>query len=119
MKSQITEMQGDIDTLLSSDSLPEGMRQELLSMKDSFALNLKHIESGKTLEDMPIVIEMVEMGSMEDHTTPYEPAANTEVNKPDSEKDSAKPKNKQKRGFFSKTKEWMSTSFDVKWKDIE
>ena len=123
IKNDIRSMQIDIENMMHNDSYPEDIRLQMRELNISLQDNLQHIEAGKNFEDMPIVIEMLEISG--------EPAAENVL---DFAQDTEQPfqqttaealgdltENKHQpddRSLLSRSWEWLITPTKVSWQDI-
>lgn len=123
IKNDIRSMQIDIENIIQNESYPEEIRQQMRELNISLQDNLQHIEAGKNFEDMPIVIEMLEISG--------EPAGENvldsprETEQPIQETAAEAPgdvtENQQQphdRSLLSRSWEWLTTPPKVTWHDI-
>jgi adenylate kinase family enzyme len=82
--------------------------------------NLKHIRAGKSIEQMPMMIEMIELGDATPTASqaipPLEPA--NQQMREQSVAGSGKM-NVKKRKFFPRLLRYMTTPISVKWEDLD
>lgn len=118
----IMTMIDDAKDLLKDSTLPEAMQNMLQVTVDNLNLDLSHIQSGKSIETMPVPIEIVEIEGDEvtslesgrdkqQHFTPTETAP---ALKPEEKKQAPK-----ERSFFEKVMRWLSTPKNITWDDIQ
>lgn len=120
--TEINLMNRYVDNILGMEDIADAVKEEMQLIKQSLLLNLDHLLAGKQLEDLPIVFEIVEMGSEEDHRLAFTPTSLPR----EAPEATAVPKQThqptaqtgKRRGFFSKLWEWSTTPTSVSWKDI-
>lgn len=121
-----TEMSNMLDEIgkLENTLHDERITLELRDLRRQLLDNLAHLRRGENIEDMPVVFEMIEMGSAEDHRIPFTPTslpsapptetashANESVN----ETDDTPPR----RPFGRRLWTWLTTPLGVRWRDID
>jgi len=119
---ELTVMDGYVSNVLDNPGLPDAIKQEMLATKASIEMNIEHLETGRSIEQLPVVFDIVEMGSEEDHKYAFTPTsllpeapADVTATTP-TEQD---PLLRQRRSFFSRLYEWATTPMNVGWKDIK
>jgi len=119
--TEIKLMNRYVDNVLSNQDISHAVEQEMLIIKESLTINLDHLMAGKQLEDLPIVFEIVEMGTEDDHRVAFTPTSLPREAPVDvaQEKEAIQESQDVKRGFFAKLWLWMSTPSNVSWKDID
>lgn len=127
VRDEIVVLIKETDNILTRTDLPEGMREIIVATRQDFTLNLKHLDAGGTVITMPVGLEIVSMGDeyaaepkAELQTpTAQEPAAE-ETPAAIQDASTTAPKKKGRRpGMIHKLRRWVTTPFDVTWKDIE
>jgi len=116
IKSNITSLQLDINELMNRDDCSEEVKEALTVVSSDLKQNAEYFNSGKNIEDMPMVYESIELSAV-----PQAVEEITEQNQ--ATKEETEPEqtetSKIKRGFFSKLWKWLTTSKEKKWKDID
>jgi len=118
--AEIVVMEKTINIILDDPSTPDVVKEEMKVTLDSLQTNLDHLLAGKPLDNLPIVFEIIEMGSEEDHKTAFTPTSlptESPVDAPVIEKEVYKKK--IKRSIIARLFEWVSTPTSVSWKDID
>ena len=118
---ELTVMDGYVSNVLDNPGLPDAIKQEMLATRASIQMNLDHLQVGRPIDKMPVVFDIVEMGSEEDHKYAFTPTsllpeAPSDVEPLNSTDEDIRPR--RRRSFFSRLYEWATTSMDVRWKDI-
>lgn len=120
IQTEIVVMDKHITTILADPNIPDPLKMEMQSIKDSLLKNLAHLYAGKPLEDLPIVFEIIEMGTEEDYKYAFKPTSLPIAEPVDAAPEQVtKPKRKIKRSFIARFIEWVSTPPSVGWKDID
>jgi len=119
VKNEMTILIRDTESVLSRDDLPENLRAMVKLTCESLALNLKHIEQGKSIDDMPFAIENVEMASENIDDVHVVSKANKKKIAKIKKSYSEKLNSKVKRGFIYKLLRWVTTPPSVGWNDID
>ena len=128
LKESLISMRTDIEIVLTNDSFPEKMREVAHEMKSGIDENLKHLNSGKPIVQMPMAIELVDNGSIGENynlpteaelftdtpENPQESTPNDSENKPEIPQEDKNPK----RGIKARIIEWLNTPWSQSWKDI-
>ena len=118
--AEIVVMEKTINSVLDNPSTPALVKEEMEATLDSLQKNLDHLLAGKPLDNLPIVFEIIEMGTEEDHKTAFTPTslpAESPVDAPIIEKEVYKKK--IKRSVVALFFEWVRTPTNVSWKDID
>jgi hypothetical protein len=127
VRNEIVVLIQETDHILTRSDLPEGMREIILATRQDFTLNLQHLDAGGTIITMPVGLEIVSMGdehAAESSTEPQTPTAQepTADEPPATTQDASATEatSKGRRpGMIYKLRRWVTTPFDVTWKDIE
>jgi len=118
--AEIIVMEKAINNILNDPSMPESVKEEMQLTLSSLNKNLDHLLAGKPLDDLPIVFEIIEMGTEEDHTKAFTPTSlpsEAPVDTPVTKKDIYKKR--AKRSLIVRLYEWVRTPLNVGWKDID
>lgn len=117
VKKEMIILLQDTDKMLVRDDLPDNLREMISATQKGLRLNLDHIESGRSIDSMPVTIENVEMAS--DEVKPVirkkHRLKKSHVNQYASET----VKKSRQPGFFYKLWRWMTTPPSVGWDDVE
>lgn len=118
--AEIVVMVKTINSVLANSDIPNMVKEEMEATLDSLQTNLDHLLAGKPLDNLPIVFEIIEMGTEEDHKKAFTPTSlpiDAPVDAPTVEKEIYKKK--VKRSLIARLFEWTTTPFNVGWKDID
>lgn len=128
IESNIENIQQATQRILQNEDASEEFKATIKLIQDNLQRDLQHIQAGKSIDDLPMIIEVVELqdqySAEEPEVSPpskNEQVAVVEGPTNDVPKTTNKSPNRQrvKRGFFGKLFYWISTPLSVKWKDIE
>ncbi len=116
IQNDIHNLETDINKLLKINDCSKEEKEVLLQIQSELALNANHFDSGKPLEDMPIIYESIELSGspqvvdeVEEIISPHNEEKTTEHH------DSPK----HKKGFFKHVIDWLKSPMDKGWKDTE
>ncbi len=115
---EIDTMEEYVDNLLETEGLPESTIKEMQEVKASLQKNRQHLQSGKPIEELPIVFEIIEMG---EESKVYD-LGSDDLNEEEPSQEQTEVATEQPRtrlGFFSRLKYWLTSPVDVKWNDID
>lgn len=119
IKSDMTDLQSDVDLLLTRDNCSEEIKKILTEIKSELKENTDHFDSGKPIDDMPIMYESIELSGaplsveeVEDIVTP------SREEKVDNKTNMIESKNK-KSGFLKHLVAWLKAPWSQGWKDTE
>jgi len=119
---ELKVMDGYVTNVLDNPGLPDAIKQEMLATRASIQMNIEHLETGKTIDKLPVVFDIVEMGSEEDHKYAFTPTSLLPEAPSDTESTSKSEDPftvLKRRSFFSRLYEWATTPMGVSWKDID
>lgn len=102
----IREMDGVISALLASPQLPAKMKALLSQQQAALLEDINHLQAGKPFANLPLQIETLELG--------------VQVEELDVEIIELSPPVKPPRYTLlsQHIKEWLNTSWDIRWRDI-
>lgn len=117
IKENIKTMQMDVQNILYNSNMPEELKNIAQRAQTDLGKNLNHLESGKSLDEMPITVEVIELSAVEDcEDIPQEyhpPAMDSgKTNK-------LQPIKNAHLGFVDKLKIWIDTPWSTSWKGID
>lgn len=118
-KDELQDMDNQMEAIINNDACPDEMKSYAASLRQQINKNIEHISKGKDIEKMPFVVEIIQMGEneiSESDTTADSTTQTSETRSPNEAGDEIPSKSKS--GFFSKLLKWMTSSWTVKWKDI-
>ena len=118
VKKDIGSLQNDVDSLMSQDDCPEHIKEILTEIKNELKVNSDHFNSGKPLDEMPIMYESIELSAV--------PQAVKEVEQIITPQQTDEPEDiieeeieKQSLGFFKRCWIWLNSPMNKSWKDTE
>jgi len=118
--AEIVVMEKTINSVLDNPNTPGVVKEEMEATLESLQTNLDHLLAGKPLDNLPIVFEIIEMGSEEDHKTAFTPTSLPTESPVDAliiKKEVYKKK--IKRSVVARFFEWVRTPTNVSWEDID
>jgi len=126
IKTELITIYKDVSQLLSKNSYPDEINEHLNNTRDTIIDNIKHINAGKSLENLPLNLESIKLASdtEEPQITDDKPEQQAEVKEePEVVEVLAKIEELEikplKRGIMSRLFEWSTTPLDHSWKDTE
>jgi len=118
VKKDISSLQNDVDTLMNQGDCPDHIKEILTEIKNELKVNSEHFNSGKPIDEMPIIYESIELSAVpqvvqevEEIITP--PSAEIPEEIIDA------PVEKKKLGFFKHCWAWLNSPLNKGWKDTE
>jgi hypothetical protein len=106
IRTEIVEMQNDLQLMIDNPAYPEAMKQQLIQAKENLQEDLGKIDAGKKLDSLNFVSETQELSDID-----YEPEAleaeETQAQKP------------EKKSLSAMTSDWLNSSWDVSWNDVQ
>lgn len=117
ISKDMSSLQNDVTLLLNREDCPEEIRNFLNDMQTELQENADHFNSGKSLDEMPMIFESIELSATPQTVEEIEEQANpqlaTATEEEHIEQDVKKP------GFFGKVWRWLSSPLKTRWKDID
>ena len=113
----------DISTLIKRADFPDDMKKKLDETRAHLRSNIDYFSSGGAIENMPILSEQIE--DPDELIEEPDEAAEIEPVTDEIKTDEIAPiltENQialHKRGLITRTKEWLLTPWNTKWKDID
>ncbi|NOY67209.1 MAG: hypothetical protein GXP13_07350 [Gammaproteobacteria bacterium] len=119
VKAEMHDLIVDTEVVLSREDLPDELREIIEITRVSLEMNLQHIKEGKNINDMPVTIESIEIGS--DKSRRVQSKTKGQKNKIEKIKKIyyKKTHKKPQSGFFQKLWRWVTTPPSVGWNDID
>jgi len=118
VKKDMVSLQDDVNKLMHQDDCPEHIKQILTEIKDELKTNSEHFNSGKPIDEMPIIYESIELSAV-----PQVVKEVDEIISPpsaDKQEDNIEaPVDKKKLGFFKHCWAWLHSPLNKGWKDTE
>lgn len=122
IKEDMTSLQEDVDTLMKQEECSDEVKKILADIKSDLKVNAEHFNSGKSIDDMPIIYESIELSGapqvvdeVEASIKASQPAPENEP--PVTEELEAPPA--KKLGAFKHFWLWLNSPMNKKWKDIK
>lgn len=115
--SDMQSLHDDIDQLMQKDDCPDDIKQQLFTIESQLKNNMEHLAQGKSIDNMPILYESIELSAPQDMIDKTEADikdATETVETPTAEEHFIQ----KKRSFFSRLREWLMSPASRKWKDI-
>jgi len=118
VKKDIGSLQNDVDSLMSQDDCPEHIKEILSEIKNELKVNSDHFNSGKPLDEMPIMYESIELSAVPQAVKEVEEIiAPQQTNEP--EEIIEEEIQKKPLGFFKRCWIWLNSPMNKSWKDTE
>lgn len=117
IKKDMTSLQSDVDTLLNNQDCSDDVKKILSDIKTELKENADHFDSGKALEEMPIMYESIELSGAPQVVEEVEEIINPHQEEPVSEETTETEKTKP--GFFKHLGVWLTSPWGKSWKDTE
>ena len=122
IETNIEEILQSTRRIVENTQCSNEIRSVAQSVIDNLQRDLKHIKSGKSIEEMPMVVEVVELGGVppKPKTPPLpEPVQQIVSESTDSAVSLVRDTAEKNRGFFPRLFRYLTTPISVKWKDLE
>ncbi|ARU57266.1 hypothetical protein OLMES_3225 [Oleiphilus messinensis] len=132
--TKIRDMKNDIEGMLRSSQCREQVKPLLLSVLSDLDLNEQHIASGGDFTDMPVAMASIDIVGIEgvhvshidqdiqsQEREPSEAAAENELQQANENPEGSEGDDSglRKLGFWQKLKLWLTTSWNVSWRDLD
>ena len=116
IKNDMASLQSDVNALLNKEDCPEEFKSLLSEIKTELKDNSEHFESGKPIEEMPIMYESIELAGAPQVVEEVEEIINPrQADVVEEEQDLNIQK--KKLGFFKHFIAWLKAPWDKSWKD--
>lgn len=128
IKMELITIYKDVSRLLSKNSYPDEINEHLNTTRDSIIENIKYINTGKNLENLPLNFENINLSSDTEDPQDNEDKSEQQVDVPEKddpevvevlEKIEELKITPMKRGIMSRLFEWSTTPLDHSWRDTE
>lgn len=110
-------LDADLDTMLLREDCPEEIKQQLLQIKKQMQQNIQHFESGKQLDEMPIMYESIELSAAPQDVARVEAESQPPEDEPADTITPAPTRKRPPKSFFGRIWFWLKSPMNVKWKD--
>ena len=124
IKKDISSLQNDLIVLMKKSDCPDDVKKILVDIQSDLKANADHFNSGKSIEDMPIIYESIELSGAPQVVEEVEEVI--KANRPEVEKTPApvveeliKEPVKRKPGAFKHLWLWLNSPWKKEWKDID
>lgn len=116
IKKDMNSLQSDVNSMLCQEGCPDDVKKVLTEIKTELKENSDYFDSGKTLENMPIIYESIELSGSPQVVDEIE-----EIITPHEEKMVGVEEiiEKKKSGFFKHLFNWLKAPWGENWKDTE
>lgn len=119
VQEQVTSMLTDVQVLMLSETIPEPLKEHLRSVQAELQANLKHLESGRPVDEIPFEVEAFLLESEEPLSFEApKPAQPEEAGSRPSNKSHAEGNRVAPPGFFRCLWTWCLTPTHVSWTEI-
>jgi len=115
IKKDMSSLQSDVSSLLGQEGCSEDVKKVLTEIKSELKVNADYFASGKSIDQMPIIYESIELSGspqvveeIEEIIAPHEDIPVEEV-----------VVEKKKTGFFKHLSNWLKAPWGDSWKDTE
>ncbi|MBI5462223.1 MAG: hypothetical protein HY941_08580 [Gammaproteobacteria bacterium] len=115
IETHIVEMQSDIALILENPHYPEAIRAELKTIQQGLVADLRHLHSGKGLDQLPFSIVKLGVDESREHTEPATPLPEPQQHDTSAEKTGGMVETGFSGGFFAKIWAWLNTPPEVTW----
>ncbi|MCW8910022.1 MAG: hypothetical protein OQK76_05315 [Gammaproteobacteria bacterium] len=123
IQSSMETINHDIGTLIKRADFPDDMKKKLDETRAHLRSNIDYFSSGGPIENMPILSEQFEEPQNNAETTNEGLHVDTTTEESEAEVITPiiteKEKALLKRSLITRTKEWLFTPWNTKWKDID
>ena len=104
----LESMLASVDQILGNEKTDPVMMQIVTGVKDGILKNMEHIRSGRSLLELPIAVELIEMGK----------EAVIPKKSPEPNSHPGPEYIEVRRGFFERVQEWVMSPWSHGWKDV-
>jgi len=118
VKKDMSSLQNDVNNLMNQDDCPDHIKQILTEIKNELKVNSEHFNSGKPIDEMPIIYESIELSAVPQVVKEVEEII-TPPSTDKQEDNIEEPAVKKKLGFFKHCWAWLRSPLDKGWKDTE
>ena len=119
VKMEMHGLINDTVIMLARDGLPENSRKMIKAMHDGLELNLKHIEEGKSIDDMPVSIENIVVGNDKPKPSPVKLNSLHSISAKNKKSNPKTSGNHPQMGFFHKLWRWLTSPPSIGWNDVD
>jgi hypothetical protein len=117
IKQDMSSLQSDVNTLLNNQECTEEVKKILTDIKVELKENADHFNSGKAIEEMPIIYESIELSGAPQVVEEVEEIINPHKKEENEVLD--EETEKKKMGFFKHLMQWLKSPMNKGWKDTE
>jgi len=116
IRKDMDTLQSDVNTLLKNEDCSDEVKAILGQIRTELKDNSEHFNSGKSIDEMPILYESIELSGAAQVIEEVEEIINPQT---DTTNKAAEPETKKKRGFFNHLIAWLKAPWSQGWKDTE
>lgn len=117
IKKDMNGIRNDIEDLIAREDCPEEIKRLLTGLKTDLKTNSDHFDSGKPIDEMPIIYESIELSGTPQVVEEVEEIINPTPIEENTEQ--ADIINQEKLGFFKHFLIWLKSPWSTSWKDIK
>jgi len=117
IKKDMGSLQNDVNNLIAQEDCPDHIKEILTEIKNELKVNSEHFNSGKPIDEMPIIYESIELSAVPQDVKDVE-----EIIAPpsDNKQDEIVVETETKKlGFFKHCWVWLNSPLNKGWKDTE
>ena len=122
IKQDMSSLQNDVDDLMQQEDCSDDVKKILSEIKSNLKINADHFNSGKSIDDMPIIYESIELSGAPQVVDEVEQTIKDSEPVPENEAAANKEledQPKKKLGAFKHLWLWLNSPWNKKWKDIK
>jgi hypothetical protein len=119
VKNDMASLQGDVDTLMNRNDCPDDIKQILTEIKSDLKVNVDHFDSGKAIDEMPIMYESIELSGAPQVVEEVEEEIKPAAEDPTKVEPEIIQSKKIKKGFFGHLWTWLNSPWKKSWKDTK
>jgi len=116
IRKDMDTLQSDVKKLLKNKDCSDEVKAILDQIKTELKDNSEHFNSGKSIDEMPILYESIELSGAAQVVEEVEEIINPQT---DTTNKADEPETKKKRGFFNHLIAWLKAPWSQGWKDTE
>ncbi|VAW61795.1 hypothetical protein MNBD_GAMMA11-2247 [hydrothermal vent metagenome] len=121
IKTNMLDLQNDINQLMRNRTCSEDQKQLLAEIQTDLQGNYDHFISGKSIEEMPMLYESIELSGAPQIVEEVEEIINPTEHSIEQAAEATPPEEPEirKRGFFRHLWIWLKSPMDMGWKDTQ
>ena len=121
VKKDISELQNDVDQLMRRDDCSDEIKVILTEIKSDLKINADHFNSGKAIDEMPMMYESIELSGAAFVPEKEEDRQikQAEIKEPVTTETVSATPDKKKTTFFQHLWLWLNSPWKKKWDDVD